>query len=140
MRLLRTTGIEGRRGLAGLSRIALVLGLTVLACSAPPGGASSGGSGGSEGLSEFREDTLIVGRVVENSTACEVDATCFLRIAFSDTTVTGVYGTGEGPPPPCEIARGVSDLAFTLRPGDRVRVDLRPCSDEGWHYVETLGG
>lgn len=127
----------------GPTRIALVLtlvlALAAVACTSPPSDGSDGESPGSDALSPYEGGALVVGRVVDNVTACEVDATCSLRIAFADTTVTGVYGTGERPAPPCEIARGVSDLAFTLRPGDRVRVDLRPCGDEGWLYVATLG-
>lgn len=128
-----------RRAGRGLGPLVLLLVVAVAGCTSPPGDGSEGGSPGSDGLSTYEEGALVVGRVLDNVPGCEVDGTCSLRIAFADTTVTGVYGTGERPAPPCEIARGVSDLAFTLRPGDRIRVDLRPCGDEGWLYIATLG-
>lgn len=78
------------------------------------------------------------GRVLENSTACTVDATCYLRIEFADTTLEALYGTGERPtPPPCTIAAEVSDAAFEVVVGDVVEVVVSPCGDEG-HFLERV--
>lgn len=96
------------------------------------------GSGGEElPLSRFQEDTLLIGRVVENRTDCVVDADCALTIAFSDTTISALYGTGERPAPPCEIEREVADAAFDVEPGDVVRVIVARCGDEG-HFLRRI--
>lgn len=88
-------------------------------------------------LSEFAEDALISGRVVENSTACVVDAVCYLRIEFADTLMVALYGTGERPAPGCEISREVSDLAFEAQPGEVISVVVSKC-DSDRHYMREL--
>jgi len=80
----------------------------------------------------FAEDVPVLGRVVENSTACEVDAVCYLRIEFFDTSVIAVYGTGERPAPPCEMSTELSDIAFAIRRGELVSVVISKCADEGY--------
>lgn len=77
------------------------------------------------------------GRVLENSTACTVDAVCYLRIEFADTTIEALYGTGERPAPPCTISVDVSDAAFEIVVGDVVEVVVSPCGDEG-HFLERV--
>ncbi len=110
----------------------LVLALVLSAC------ASAGGDSDDDvDLSRFTEGTQITGRVLENSTACEVDAVCYLRIQFSDTAIVAVYGTGERPPPPCHIPVGVSDLAFQAESGEVVEVVISRCASEG-HYLERI--
>jgi hypothetical protein len=81
-------------------------------------------------LSSFREGELITGRVVENLTACEVDAICSLQLTFSDTTILAIYGTGERPEPTCQSPVGVSNVAFTLKPGELVDVVVESCDQE----------
>ena len=51
-------------------------------------------SAGDDGprLSPFQEGITITGRVVDNVTACTVDAVCYLRIELADTTIEAVYG------------------------------------------------
>lgn len=83
-------------------------------------------------LSRFEESALVVGRVVENRTDCVVDANCALTIAFSDTTISALYGTGERPAPPCEIESAVADDAFEVEPGDVVRAIIARCGDDGY--------
>lgn len=85
----------------------------------------------------FVEDVMISGRVLENVTACEVDAVCFLRIQFADTSVLALYGTGERPPPPCTMSTEVSDTAFGARPRDVISVVISRCGDEG-HYIRQI--
>ena len=92
---------------------------------------------GGRGLSEFAEDVLLEGRAVENITACVVDAVCYLRIEFADTTLNALYGTGERPAPPCEISREVSDVAFEVEPGDLISVRISTC-DVGRYYMAQL--
>lgn len=77
------------------------------------------------------------GRVLENSTACVVDAVCHLRIAFADTSIVAVYGSGERPPSDCETPTGVSDLAFQAQGGDLVEVVISKCASGG-HYLQQL--
>ena len=43
-------------------------------------------------LSAFAEDTLIVGRVLQNSTECAGDRGRLMRIEFADTSVVALYG------------------------------------------------
>jgi hypothetical protein len=90
-------------------------------------------SAGDDGprLSPFQEGTTITGRVVDNVTACTVDAVCYLRIELADTTIEAVYGTGERPAPECEIPVVVSDAAFRAVAGDVVEIVVGPCGGEG---------
>ncbi|MDX1567569.1 MAG: hypothetical protein R3223_07200 [Longimicrobiales bacterium] len=116
------------RGFAG--SVCLVLGIggcgpAVPADEAPP-------------LSEFQLNAPVSGRVLENVTACEVDADCFLRIEFADTVITALYGAGERPRPPCEIGVDVSDRAFGVDEGQTLSFEIARCGDEGL-YVVSLG-
>jgi hypothetical protein len=79
-------------------------------------------------LSPFVADTPLNARIVENSTACIVDAVCFLRLEFADTTIDAIYGTGEHPASPCDIPRDASTAAFRAVVGDIVRVAVTPCA------------
>ena len=106
----------------------LLITLLVAAC------ARSGEDDGE--LSRFAPDTSIAGRVVENSTACTVDATCYLRIRFADTVIAALYGTGDVAEPPCTIERAVSDRAFEVGRGARVVVTLSACGSEGYYLHE----
>jgi hypothetical protein len=83
-------------------------------------------------LSPFVADTPLNARIVENSTACIVDAVCFLRLEFADTTIEAIYGTGERPAPPCDIDRDASTAAFRAAAGDIVRVAVTPCAPHGF--------
>ena len=78
-------------------------------------------------LSGFAPGAALRARVVENVTACTVDATCYLTLRLADTTIQATYGHGERPAPPCPISVEVSDLAFELEEGDAVEVELEPC-------------
>jgi hypothetical protein len=108
---------------------ALVVGGTTLlvagACADTPGS-------GTEGSSAFALDTPVVGSVVENSTACEVDAICSLRVAFSDTTVVVIYGTGEREPV-CTTPSEASNAAFGAEAGGRVELVVEACGSDGLH-------
>ena len=110
-----------------LPRLASVLAIALLGTSAcsPPG------NGGGAELSPFRSGATVTGRIAENVTACIVDAVCYLRIEFADTTVDAVYGTGERPAPECEIPVEASDAAFAVAAGDIVEVVVAPCAGEG---------
>lgn len=88
-------------------------------------------------LSSWTSDGLLRARVVENVTACEVDADCYLLMEFADTTMIARYGTGERPAPPCPVSREVSDAAWYLVPGDLIQVRLHDCGDEGY-FIEEL--
>jgi hypothetical protein len=94
--------------------------------------AGCGSPHGDVPLSPLDEDTVLLGRVVENRTDCIVDADCTLLIEFSDTTIHALYGTGERPAPPCEIEPEVADAAFDLEPGDLVRTIIANCRPEGY--------
>lgn len=94
-------------------------------------------AGSTQEAMPFSEDQLITGRVIENSTACEVDAVCYLRIEFADTAVVAIYGTGERPPPPCSISVDVSNAAFPRRQGDLVDVVISKCGTDGY-YLRRL--
>jgi hypothetical protein len=83
-------------------------------------------------LSPFVADTLLNARIVENSTACIVDAVCFLRLEFADTTIEAIYGTGEHPAPPCDIPGDASTAAFQAAAGDVVRVAVTSCAAHGF--------
>ena len=83
-------------------------------------------------LSPFVADTPLNARIVENSTACIVDAVCFLRLEFADTTIAAMYGTGEHPAPPCDIPGDAATAAFQAAVGDIVRVALIPCAPHGF--------
>jgi len=87
--------------------------------------------------STFVEDTLISGIVLENVTACEVDATCYLRIEFADTAIVALYGTGERPALPCPTTVEVSNAAFAVRPHETVEVVISRCAKEGY-YLRRL--
>ena len=91
-------------------------------------------------ISAFEEGAISSGRVIENSTACEVDAVCYLRIEFADTTIAAVYGTGERPAPYCEISMDVSNLAFRVPVGARVDVVVSRCRTEGLYLSEISLG
>ena len=82
-------------------------------------------------LSTFVTDTQARAKVVENVTACVVDAVCGLRLEFSDTTVFALYGSGERDTPPCTIPTDVSDAAFGLDEGQIVSVVIRDCTGMG---------
>jgi len=101
-------------------------------CAAPGEGPWDGAE-----LSRFAEDVLISGRVLENSTACIVDAVCYLRIEFADTSMVALYGTGERPAPLCEISREVSDVAFQVQPGEVISVVVSKCPPQR-HYLRQL--
>lgn len=120
--------------LVRVPRSTLAVLLLVVACAPGPDGSASGPE-----PTPFVEDSVVTGRVLENSTACTVDALCYLRIAFLDTTVTAMYGTGERPAPPCTISVQVSDVAFEVEAGDVVGVVISRCGDEGY-YLERLDG
>lgn len=96
-----------------------------------------GGGEPAEDLSEFTVDSLVSARVVENGTGCIVDADCYLRLQFADTSIYALYGAGERPAPPCEIPQAVSDVAFQVGRGETVDVVVSVCGPEG-HYVEHL--
>lgn len=116
----------------GAAPLSLVAALLVVACASAGGDPDDGAD-----LSQFLEGSQISGRVLENSTACEVDAVCYLRMQFSDTAIVAVYGTGERPPPPCDMTVGVSDVAFQVEPGEVVDVVISRCASEG-HYLERI--
>ena len=113
---------------------ALSLGLILSAC------ASGGGDSSTAPLSVFSEGALVTGRALENVTACEVDAVCYLRIQFADTTMRAIYGTGERPPPPCPISVEVSDAAFAVEAGDVLEVAITACPDEGMFLERIVRG
>lgn len=102
--------------------------LVLCGCASPDAGPA---------LSAFSEDTPVVGRVVENLTACEVDAACWLRIELADTTIPAFYGLGDRDDAPCRIPPAVSDAAFDVRRGDMVEVVLSPCGSEG-HFIRRF--
>ena len=94
-------------------------------------------SGSTPEATSFSENQLTTGRVVENSTACEVDAVCYLRIEFADTSIVAMYGTGERPPPPCSVSTEVSNTAFPPQQGDLVHVVISKCGADGY-YLRRL--
>ncbi len=112
-----------------------VLVAALWAC-APPGG----GAAGDVEVSSFAEDAVVSGRVLENSTACEVDAVCYLRIEFADTSIVALYGTGERPAPACEISRGVSDVAFGVSPDEVITVVVSRCGSDGYYLRQLREG
>lgn len=98
--------------------------------------------GSSPGLSRFAADTLVSGRVLENVTACDVDANCYLRIEFADTSIVALYGVGERPAPSCEIPRRVSDAAFRVERGEIIRLEVAMCGGDGLyirHITREVG-
>lgn len=103
--------------------VRLAAALLHLAGCAPAGTRTADGD-----LSPFVADTPLNARIVENSTACIVDAVCFLRLEFADTTVDAIYGTGEQPAPACDIPREASTAAFQAAAGDLVRVAVTLCA------------
>jgi len=108
----------------------LVVAIAVSGCAAP-------GESPEDAVDAFAEDALVSGRVIENNTSCVVDAVCFLRLAFADTSVAALYGTGERPAPPCSLTREVSDVAFGVQRGELVSVVISRCAGEG-HYIRQL--
>ena len=100
--------------------------LHVVAC------APAGTRTGDIDLSPFVADTPLNARIVENSTACIVDAVCFLRLEFADTTIEAIYGTGEHPAPPCNIPGDAASAAFQATVGDIVRVAVTSCAPHGF--------
>jgi hypothetical protein len=107
-------------------------------CATPLVACSGGGTASTSdaALSPFVEDTPISGRVLENSTACEVDAACYLRIEFADTSLVALYGTGERPAPECAISRDVSDVAFQLSLEEVITVVVSQCGSDGYYLRE----
>lgn len=99
----------------------LILCLAVAGCHAETVGTAE--------LSRFRESDLLTGRVLENSTACQVDAICALELLLRDTTITAVYGTGERPAPTCQSPAAVTNEAFGVARGEVVEVVVRTCED-----------
>ena len=91
-------------------------------CAGVPGDATTG---------TFATDRPVPASVVENVTACVVDAVCFLRLEFSDTTVVAVYGSGERPAPDCRASDEAADVAFGVEEGATVEVVLGDCGVEG---------
>ena len=80
--------------------------LAIMAC--------GNGGGAGEALSTFRQDELVTGRVIDNSTACQVDAICSLELAFADTSIIAIYGTGMRQAPPCQSPAEVTNVAFAV--------------------------
>lgn len=89
-------------------------------------------------VSTFVEDTVSSVRVLDNVTACEVDAVCYLRLEFADTTINALYGTGERPRTRCDVPRAVSNVAFGVERGDIVQVIVSKCGEQG-HYLRQIG-
>jgi hypothetical protein len=106
----------------------------VALCACAPAG---GGSASDVEITTFVEDVLISGKVLQNSTACEVDAACYLRIEFADTSIVALYGTGERPALACEISRDVSDRAFQTPAGQMIAVVISQCGSDGY-YLRQL--
>jgi hypothetical protein len=139
------TGRNSPRRTSGAKRVTRFVGLPllqILACLVLAGSAFGCGRPGdhpesSGDLSLFTEDAVISGRVRENVTACTVDAVCYLRIEFADTSIVALYGSGERPAPLCEISKEVSDVAFEVQAGDPVEVMVSMC-EAGRHYVRQL--
>jgi hypothetical protein len=77
-------------------------------------------------LSPFETGSLVAGRVLENSTECVVDAYCYLRIEFADTTISAVYGSGERQAR-CLTPAAAFDVAFSTSEGDMVEVVVTRC-------------
>lgn len=100
-------------------------------------GCGSAGADATDRPSPFTAYALISGVVLENVTACEVDAACFLLIEFADTSVVALYGTGERPAPACDMSTEVSDAAFQVQPGEVVDVVISTCGAEGY-YLQRL--
>ena len=82
-------------------------------------------------LSAFVEDSVLTGRVLENGTDCVVDAVCYLRIEFADSSIVALYGTGERPTASCQVSRRVSDAAFNVERGEIVEAVVSGCGPEG---------
>jgi hypothetical protein len=96
--------------------------VAIVACS------NAGESG--DALSEYRPQELVTGRVIENNTACQVDAICSLELAFADTTVVAIYGTGLRQAPPCQSPAEVTNAAFASARGELVDVVIALCEGE----------
>lgn len=101
-------------------------------------GCSPSDTGSTSKATPFSEDQVSTGRVIENIRACEVDAMCFLRIEFADTSIVVLYGTGERPPPHCSIPVEVSNAAFLIRQGDVVDVVISLCGTDSY-YLRRIG-
>ena len=84
---------------------------------------------GTAGLDDFATGVAVGARVMDNVTACVVDAVCTLELQFADTSVVVVYGSGERPQDSCSTPREASDVAFGLGGGDMVSVELTACSE-----------
>ena len=95
--------------------------LAIMAC--------GNGGGAGEALSTFRQDELVTGRVIDNSTACQVDAICSLELAFADTSIIAIYGTGMRQAPPCQSPAEVTNVAFAVARDELVDVVLGTCED-----------
>lgn len=109
-----------------------VFAIALSACGLPPES-----PGDDPGLSQFAANILVSGRVLENITACEVDANCYLRVEFADTTIVALYGSGERPAPQCEIPRDVSNAAFRVEREEIVQVVVSICGADG-HYIRQI--
>lgn len=132
---MRNPACDPHRSLQALNR----RGVAVLATTMVVGACSPAGQGGPDAteLSAWGVDSLLQARVVENVTACAVDADCFLRLEFADTILVARYGTGERPAPPCPISAGVSDAAWSLAADDLIQVRLHDCGAEGY-FIEEI--
>ena len=95
--------------------------LAIMAC--------GNGGGAGEALSTFRQDELVTDRVIDNSTACQVDAICSLELAFADTSIIAIYGTGMRQAPPCQSPAEVTNVAFAVARDELVDVVLGTCED-----------
>ena len=95
--------------------------LAIMAC--------GNGGGAGEALSTFRQDELVTGRVIDNSTACQVDAICSLELAFADTSIIAIYGTGLRQAPPCQSPAEVTNVAFAVVRDELVDVVIGTCED-----------
>lgn len=81
--------------------------------------------------SGFSTEHTVTAVVLENVTACTVDAICGVRLEFADTTVFALYGLGEQDTTDCSISVETSDRAFGLRTGDVATLRLKECEAEG---------
>jgi hypothetical protein len=112
---------------ASIHELGPVLILAATACAAPD----------AVQLSPFAEGVVVMGRVLENVTACTVDADCYLRIEFADTTISALYGTGDRIGLPCTIPAGVSAEGFEAASGELVDAIISRC-ESGERYLRSI--